>query len=59
MSSGKKKLMINLLVKEYLDRTEHFDRKVCTGPVIKDSIMPYSGKEMALCSKNAQMFLKK
>jgi len=51
--------MINLLVKEYLDRTEHFDRKVCTGPVIKDSIMPYSGKEMALCSKNAQMFLKK
>jgi len=46
--------MIDLLAKEYHDRTEHYDRTVCTGPIVEGSIRPNNGKEHTLINKNAK-----
>ena len=43
---------------EYLDRTEAFDRTVCTGPIINHEIRPNNGRELALINKNAKQVLK-
>ena len=46
------------LAKRYHTETEYYDRTVCTGPVLNDSIMPETSHEMALINRNA-MFVRK
>jgi len=46
--------MIDLLAKEYHDRTEHYDRTVCTGPIVEGCIRPNNGKEHTLINQNAK-----
>jgi len=43
---------------EYLDRTESFDRTICTGPIIDSEILPANGKEFFLINCNAKLVLK-
>jgi hypothetical protein len=43
---------------EYLDRTEAFDRTVCTGPIINGEIRPANGVEVVLINRNAKHILK-
>jgi len=35
------------LAEEYHRRTEEYDRKVCTGPIVNGSIRPATGDEIA------------
>lgn len=42
------------LADEYHQRTEAFDRTVCTGPMGHDGIMPMNHRELALINANAQ-----
>lgn len=41
------------LAERYHRETEAFDRLVCTGPIIKGSIMPNGPHEMAQINRNA------
>ena len=41
------------LAQQYHDRTEQYDRTVCTGPIVNGSIMPNDGREYVLASKHA------
>lgn len=41
------------LAGEYYDRTEAFDRTVCTGPKTRDGIMPANHAELAAVNRNA------
>lgn len=38
----------------YVRDTEAFDRTVCTGPIIRGSVMPASPRERALINRNAR-----
>ncbi len=42
------------LAKEYCDRTEMYDRTVCTGPVRNGGILPVTSLEMSLVNANAR-----
>ena len=42
------------LADEYHQRTEAFDRTVCTGPMGHDGIMPANHRQLALINANAQ-----
>lgn len=42
------------LAQEYHDRTEAFDRTVCTGPIWHGGIMPANGQERSLINKHAK-----
>lgn len=42
---------------EYCQRTEEFDRKVCTGPVVRDAIRPAGGDETSSINRNATRVL--
>ena len=44
---------LTALATEYHERTERFDRQVCTGPIRDGAIMPANGREAALINKNA------
>ena len=46
------------LAKSYYERTEAYDRTVCTGPIGRDGIMPANYREMALINRNALAVLK-
>jgi hypothetical protein len=41
------------LAAEYHERTEAYDRMVCTGPICHGAIMPATPHEMALINRNA------
>jgi hypothetical protein len=41
------------LAERYHRETEGYDRTVCTGPVVRGSIMPIGPHEMALVNRNA------
>ena len=41
------------LAEEYHQRTEAFDRTVCTGPILHGSIMPATPREMATINRHA------
>lgn len=41
------------LAERYHRETEAYDRTVCTGPVVRGSIMPIGPHEMALVNRNA------
>ena len=41
------------LAREYHQRTEAYDRTVCTGPIVRGGIMPATGEERALITRNA------
>ena len=47
-------LKLNELAMRYHTETEAFDRTVCTGPIIRGSILPNGGKELAAISRNAR-----
>lgn len=40
-------------VEQYVAETEAYDRTVCTGPVMRDGIMPASSHEQGLANRNA------
>lgn len=42
------------LAAEYVRRTEEYDRTVCTGPVMRDGVMPGTPRELGLINKHAQ-----
>lgn len=50
--------MYNNPALEYLDRTEAFDRAVCSGPIIDDEIRPANRREVLLINRNAKQVLK-
>jgi len=41
------------LAVEYHQRCEAYDRTVCTGPIVKDGIMPVTHRELALINRHA------
>lgn len=43
------------LAGEYYDRTEAYDRTVCTGPKTRDGIMPANHRELAAINRNANL----
>lgn len=43
------------LAEQYINRTEEFDRTICTGPIVKGSIMPANPGESSTCSRHALM----
>jgi hypothetical protein len=45
------------LAERYHRETEAYDRTVCTGPIIRGSIMPNGGHEMTLSARNASKVL--
>jgi hypothetical protein len=51
--------MMDLLAKEYHDKTERYDRMVCTGPIVDGAIRPSNGKEHALINVHAKKVLAK
>ena len=42
---------------EYHRRAEEFDRKVCTGPIIMNHIMPASNTELIMINRHANSLL--
>ncbi|PZP30425.1 MAG: hypothetical protein DI603_14980 [Roseateles depolymerans] len=46
------------LAREYQQRTEAYDRTVCTGPVGVDGVMPATPRELALIGRHAQDVLR-
>lgn len=42
------------LVEQYHERTEAYDRTVCTGPIGIDGIMPATPRELGLINRNAR-----
>lgn len=40
--------------KEYHERTEAFDRSICTGPIIRGEIMPNGGYELFEINRHAR-----
>lgn len=50
---GRDRVLVQL-ADEYHQRTEAFDRTVCTGPMGHDGIMPANHRQLALINANAQ-----
>ena len=46
------------LAREYHQRTEAYDRTVCTGPVTADGVMPVGPVELGLINSNARVVLR-
>lgn len=44
---------LHALAGEYHARCEAYDRTVCTGPIVRGSILPVTPREMALIGRNA------
>lgn len=42
-----------MLAREYHTECEAYDRKVCTGPITRDGILPANGREASLINENA------
>jgi hypothetical protein len=42
------------LAQQYVTEVETYDRTVCTGPVLRDGIMPATRHEFALVNRNAR-----
>lgn len=42
------------LAKRYHDGTEAYDRTVCTGPIVRDSIQAANSRELAQINRNAR-----
>jgi hypothetical protein len=43
------------LARAYHERTEAYDRTVCTGPIGRDGIMPATPREFGLINRNAAL----
>ncbi|MYM70505.1 hypothetical protein GTP45_27385 [Pseudoduganella sp. FT55W] len=46
------------LAREYYERTEAYDRTVCTGPIRDGSIMPATAREQSLINRHATDLLR-
>ncbi len=46
------------LASEYYDRTEAFDRTVCTGPVVDGGIRPVTYRELGMINRHATQVLR-
>lgn len=44
---------LSAAAEQYVDETEAYDRTVCTGPIVKGSIMPADSHERGLVNRNA------
>jgi hypothetical protein len=44
---------LSAAAEQYVDETEAYDRTVCTGPIVKGSIMPADSYERGLVNRNA------
>ena len=53
-TSSEKDNKLHELAKRYHDETEAYDRTVCTGPIVRGSIMPVYPRETVLINRNAQ-----
>ena len=42
------------LAREYHERTEAYDRTVCTGPIVRGGIMPVTPEQSSLINRNAR-----
>lgn len=42
------------LAREYHERTEAYDRTVCTGPIVRGGIMPATPEQHALINRHAR-----
>lgn len=56
---SEKDLKVYEAAKKYIRETEQYDRTVCTGPIIKNSIQPATFKELVLINKNARKLLER
>jgi hypothetical protein len=50
----KEEIRLRELAEEYHQRTEEYDRKVCTGPIHNSAIMPADGLEFVSINRNAR-----
>jgi hypothetical protein len=46
------------LARAYHERTEAYDRTVCTGPIGRDGILPATPREMGLINRNASIVMR-
>jgi hypothetical protein len=46
------------LARAYHERTEAYDRTVCTGPIGRDGIMPATPRERGLINRNAGIVMR-
>jgi hypothetical protein len=44
---------LRALAKEYHERTEAYDRTVCTGPIVRGAVMPVTGAERSAINRFA------
>jgi len=44
---------LHKLAEEYHTRCEDYDRRVCTGPIGRDGILPMTNQEMGAINRNA------
>ena len=54
-----REIFLEELAAEYHNNTEEYDRKVCSGPVVRGSIMPANPNERSAINKNARMELER
>jgi hypothetical protein len=54
---SEKEVMLRAMAVEYLDRTEAFDRTICSGPVKQGFIMPATCREWSIISTHANSVL--
>ena len=47
------------LARIYYIQTETFDRKVCTGPITRDGIMPATSRQFAMINEHAAAVFRK
>lgn len=52
-------LRLLTLAEQYVNEAEAYDRTVCTGPVLRDGIMPATPHEFALVNRNACQLLER
>ncbi|ARU88298.1 hypothetical protein B9K09_10135 [Pseudomonas sp. M30-35] len=46
-------VLLATLAEQYAISAEEYDRKVCTGPIIRNEVMPASSRERHLIARNA------
>ena len=47
-------IQLRKLAIQYHERTEQYDRTVCTGPIQRGAILPANAREHALINRNAK-----
>ncbi len=53
MSFSRQRAFLQDIAREYHQRTEDYDREVCTGPIVRGVIMPADGRERSMINRHA------